>query len=249
MYNGSVVPNYFTDEWADFVGLLYDWSSSGVWERDSAQVNDDTRTNNFLAGNHVAYMCYPTSEQLINISRRMSTADSSSSCMIIAPLADEDGTVRGYYSQPRSFEGIIIPAKSTDAQVLVQFIDWMYSDVEHYELAKYGIKGTHWVEGEDVTIGGETYKTWEYPANKAAQYNERPPYSGLLEILINLNVSNRTAATGLQKSRRGTSTLRSKRRRFPTSWKGSICQRSRAHIQRPQRRCRITIRIILSAML
>lgn len=191
MYNESVVPNYFTDEWADFVGLLYDWSSSGVWERDSAQVNDDTRTNNFLAGNHVAYMCYPTSEQLINISRRMSTADSSSSCMIIAPFADEDGTVRGYYSQPRSFEGIIIPAKSTDAQVLVQFIDWMYSDVEHYELAKYGIKGTHWVEGEDVTIGGETYKTWEYPANKAAQYNERPPYSGCWEILINLNVSNR----------------------------------------------------------
>ncbi len=191
MYNDMAVPNYFTDAWAEFVGLLYEWSSTGVWEIDSAQVNDDTRTNNFLAGKHVAYICYPTSEQLINTSRRMSAADSSSSCMIIAPLADEEGTVRGYYSQPRSFEGIIIPAKSKDAQVLVQFIDWMYSDVENYELAKYGVKGTHWVEGEDVTIGGETYKTWEYPANKAAEYNETPPYSGCWEILINLNVSNR----------------------------------------------------------
>lgn len=64
---------------------------------------------------------------------------------------------------------------------------------------KYGIKGQHWIEGPEKVINGVTYKTWEYPAAKYDEYTQNPPYSGMWELLPNLNVSNRVRSDLMDK--------------------------------------------------
>ena len=66
--------------------------------------------------------------------------------------------------------------------------------MENYELAYYGIKGKHWIEGEDVVIDGRTYNTWAYPAGKEAEYTAAKPYSGIYCLLESVNMSRRLYA-------------------------------------------------------
>lgn len=195
--DGRIIPPYCTAEYSEFVDFLYRWSHSGIWEIDSAQVNDDTRKSNFIAGKNAAFVSYPTPSELINLSRSLSNVDANAECMIIAPLAvTEKGekTVRGYYEQPAAFEGIVIPAKSENAELMIEFLDWMFASPDNYEMTKYGIKGEHWVDGGDVTIGDQTFKTWAYPDGKIDQFMQKPPYSGCWNLLINTNISNRIRA-------------------------------------------------------
>lgn len=201
--DGNLVPAQFTTGWDKYVDLMYRWSSTGIWEKESDTTSDDQRQSNFVAGKVAAYLAYPTAEQLIDLSRRVYAADSSAELMIIAPFASEDengnclynedgtqvvnGNLKGY----RSFYGGIVPYNSSNYEILIQYIDWMYSDVENYELCLYGVKGVDWIEGEDFVYGEKTYKTWRYPDDKADEYLSKPPYTGKYMLLENINVSNR----------------------------------------------------------
>lgn len=85
-------------------------------------------------------------------------------CIMLAPLrADDEETSKGNLRREYAFKGMMVPYKSENFELLLKYMNWLYSSTDNYELAYYGIKGVHWVEGEDVTIGGRTYKTWAYP--------------------------------------------------------------------------------------
>ena len=199
---GKLVPAQFTEGWEDYVDLMYNWSSTGIWESESDTTSDDQRQSNFVAGGVAAYMAYPTAEQLIDLSRRVYAADSSAELMVIAPFACEDANgdpimengeavVNGNMKSYRSFYGGIVPYNSKNYVTLIKYIDWMYSSAENYELCQYGVKGVDWVDGDDFTYAGKTFKTWKYPDNKADEYLSKPPYTGKFMLLENINVSNR----------------------------------------------------------
>jgi hypothetical protein len=200
--SGKLVPAQFTPGWDEYVDLMYQWSKDGVWEKESNNTTDDQRQTNFVAGRAAAYLAYPTAEQLINLSRKVYAADSSAELMIIAPFACEDAqgnaiyengeqVVNGNLKTNRSFYGGIVPYNSGNYEILIQYIDWMYSSVENYELCLYGVKGEDWVDGDDFVYEGKTYKTWRYPDDKADAYLLKPPYTGKYMLLQNINVSNR----------------------------------------------------------
>ena len=200
--DGKLVPAQFTPNWDKYVDVMYRWSSTGVWEKESNNTTDDQRQTNFIHGRAAAYMAYPTAEQLINLSRKVYANDSSAELMVIAPFACEDAhgqplvkdgevVVNGNLKTNRSFYGGIVPYNSANYEILIQYIDWMYSSAENYELCLYGVKGVDWVDGEDFTYGGNTYKTWRYPDDKADEYLMKPPYTGKYMLLQNINVSNR----------------------------------------------------------
>jgi hypothetical protein len=189
--SGNYVPAQFTSGAGDFMDQLWNWAKNGVWEPDSANMTDSTRLTYFLSGYSGVYITYPEISNIINVARKLNAYNSNAEYMVIAPLADKDGNVNGFQKIQRSFNGVIIPLKSTDSVTLVKFIDWMYSDTDNYELCKYGVKGTDWVEGEDKIVNGVTYNTWSYPDSKVEEYNNNPPYSGKFCILQNINVSNR----------------------------------------------------------
>ncbi len=45
--------------------------------------------------------------------------------------------------------GVVINAKSTNAERVLMFINWLESSQENYDLYMYGVKGKHYVERED----------------------------------------------------------------------------------------------------
>ena len=188
--DGKYAPAQFAQGTADFMQQIWEWAKNGIWEAESASMPDQTRLQNFMAGFSAVYCTYPQIENLISVARKVNANDPNAELMVIAPLAKDDGTVNGYLKMQRAFSGMILPLKSDDAALMIQYVDWLYSDPDNYELAKYGIKGEHWVDGEDYVSGGKTYKTWVYPDGKEDQFNENPPYSGLYAILPNINVSN-----------------------------------------------------------
>ena len=109
----------------------------------------------------------------------------------VSEVKDGEVVVNGNLKTNRSFYGGIVPYNSANYEILIQYIDWMYSSAENYELCLYGVKGVDWVDGEDFTYGGNTYKTWRYPDDKADEYLMKPPYTGKYMLLQNINVSNR----------------------------------------------------------
>lgn len=188
--DGKYAPAQFGPNVAKWYDAIQSWAQKGLWEPESSNVADSTRRSWFASGQAAVYSAEPTVENLIATSRLVRAQDPTAEVMLIAPLADNEGHVNGY-SNPYAPDGIIIPEKSNDAEVLVQYIDWLYSDPENYELAALGVKGTHWVEGDDFTVNGNTYKSWRYPDEKVDEYNENSPYNGKFLLLKNINVSNR----------------------------------------------------------
>ena len=216
--DGNFGPSQLQPEYDRYLQMMWHWAKDGVWEKDASVNSDDNRLTAFVAGQAACYIAYPEIKNLITVARRAQAANPGSEYMIIAPLAtstdisdydylfedtvdianlpteasgEGERQVIGNLSNPRAFYGLILPYMNEQPENYIKFIDWMYSDVENYELAKYGIKGTHWVEGEDKVVDGVSYKTWKYPDQYAAQYQEKAPYSGAWEILENINVSNR----------------------------------------------------------
>lgn len=202
--NGKFVPAQFTPNWDKYVDLMYNWANEGIWEQESNNTTDDQRQTNLIAGTAAAYLAYPTAEQLIMLSKKFYAANTGSEeLMVIAPFASEDNNgkclynpdgsqvVNGNLKTQRSFYGGIIPYRSKNSEILIQYIDWMYSSAENYELCLYGVKGTDWIEGDVFTYGGNSYKTWEYPSEKVDEYLLKPPYTGKYMLLENINVSNR----------------------------------------------------------
>lgn len=203
--DNNYVPPQFMPGFERYIDLMYQWNKDGIWEKDNIAMTEESRLTKFVAGQSAAFMCYPEAKQLIKISNTFRAANPDSELMMIAPLANNDesgnpimeGDTRQVYGNlktARAFTGLIIPFRAKNADKLVQFIDWMYENPENYELAKYGIKGEHWIEGEDRIIQNVSYKTWAYPDAKSAEFMVAPPYSGMWELLPNINVSNRISA-------------------------------------------------------
>lgn len=205
--NGKLVPPQLGENFGDSLQLMYDWIDMGIYEPSANNLTETQMRSNFMTGKSAAFICYPEIENLIEVVRTAQTMNAvpNAEYMMLAPLAsvDENGDtimengepkVNGFIKNPRSFCGSIIPKKSKHPEITLKFLDWLASDPENYELAKYGIKGEHWIEGEDKVIGGVTYKTWEYPPAKSEEYKLNPPYSGKWDLIENINVSNRIRA-------------------------------------------------------
>ncbi len=202
--NGKYVPSQFTPGWDKYVDLMYRWSNEGIWESESNNTTDDQRLTNLIADKSAAYLAYPTAEQLISVSKRFYAAHSGNEeLMVIAPFASEDADgkallndsgeqiINGNLKTARGFYGMIIPYRAKNAEILIQYIDWMYSSVENYELCQYGVKGVDWLEGDPVVYNGKEYQTWVYPDDKKDEYLLKPPYTGKFTLLRNINISDR----------------------------------------------------------
>ena len=66
---------------------------------------------------------------------------------------------------------------------MLKFLNWVFESEDNYNLCRYGIEGEHWVNNGDGT--------YSYPAGKES-YLTAPPYSGILTLLENQNISNLT---------------------------------------------------------
>ena len=204
--DGTVVPGHFTEGGQRMMDYMWKWARDGIWENESLQVEDTDRIGWFANESSAVYMSYPDVEYLISSMRTVSGINPQLDYVMIAPLADDvteegiayaaehggQGIVRGNMQDLKASEALIIPDhRDTDTEVLLSFIDWQLSSKENYELCKYGVKGTHWDEGDPIAWGEDTYETWVYPLSDREEFTQHPPYSGKYLLVENINISNR----------------------------------------------------------
>ena len=136
-------------------------------------------------------MDWPEVTSQVDVARSLKEA-TGADCIMLAPLLTEgsETETNGNSRIPSAFSGLAVPLKSKNYELLLKYIEWLYSDVENYELAQYGIEGRHWV----ATTEENGQPGWDYPSDKKAQYETNPPYSGKYCLVEDYTLSDRLSA-------------------------------------------------------
>ncbi len=179
----EVVPGWISEGYDKMLSIMYTWQKSKLWEADHATIPDQTRITNFVNGKAAIYCADPTISNLISVARQVKASDPDAELAILNPIdaVDESGAaVEGsgaYVASSRTTDCMVINKKSTKAELLIKYLDWMYSDKANYELCAYGVEGEHWVATRDGF--------YKYPDAMADRYFKNPPYSGVFALLHN----------------------------------------------------------------
>ena len=184
MVGDKIYPAYATDSYLKVLEYERMLQTEKLWIENP--INATSSERDFKAGKASIFISYPDVEQEIDIVRELKET-TGDDCIMIAPLAKDDGTVNGNARHETAFLGMVVPQKGENTELLLRFLNWMYADPANYEIAKYGIEGEHWVK--TTTVDGKP--GYAYPAAKKAEYEKKPAYDGLYCFLPNVNVSDR----------------------------------------------------------
>lgn len=89
--------------------------------------------------------------------------------------------------------GLLVNAKSAEADRVLMFVNWLQSKQENYDLLMYGIKGTHYIEEKDYisppegTDMEDSFFGWGWKAPFRNMDYERANFSGLKEEIKRYN--------------------------------------------------------------
>ena len=188
----EVVPGWISEGYQEMLNYEYAWQKDGIWESDNTVKTDEQRISDFTNGKAAVYCVDPNVQNLINVARQVKSTDvgKNAEFTVLAPLdaVDEQGNaIEGsgaYVEVSRTTDCLIFNRRrAATAELVVKYLDWMYSSVENYELCMYGVEGEHWVKSRDGF--------YTYPAGKESQFLTRPPYSGAFALLHNDELSYR----------------------------------------------------------
>lgn len=88
---------------------------------------------------------------------------------------------------------LLVNAKSTQADRVLMFINWLQSEQENYDLLMYGIKGTHFIEEQDYITPPEgvsindSFFNWGWKSPFRNMEYERANFSGLKDVVKQYN--------------------------------------------------------------
>lgn len=182
----EVVPGWISENYGKVLQQEYDWVNDGLWERDNTTISANQRLSNLAAGKSAVYFLNPTITNLIDVARKCKEIDEKAEFTILDPLdaVDENGNVvenSGAFAEvSKNTDCLIINKKSNKAPLIIEYLDWMYSNKANYELCAYGIKGEQW---KDSSFGDNYYEyTDDY-------YVTHKPYSGVFALIHNDDIS------------------------------------------------------------
>ena len=180
--NEQVVPGFVTEEYQKVLKKEYDWAKAGITSDESEIILLEQGETNFVAGKTGVFVLDPTVQHLIKVARRCKEIDESAEFTVLGALPETSGSAkRGFMKNtPATFAACILKTSQNAAEI-IKFINWVYSSEDNYNLCRYGIEGKHWVDNGDGTY---SYSDESYVTN--------PPYSGILTLVENQNVSNLT---------------------------------------------------------
>lgn len=191
--DGRIIPSYAEDGYLELMEFERRLQLEKLWIENPSATSVDLKQY-FASGKGSVFVEWPEVTSQASIAANLKS-EIGVDCIMLAPLkADGEETSKGNLRREYAFMGMMVPYKSENYELLLKYLNWLYSSVENYELAYYGIKGKHWIEGEDVVIDGRTYNTWAYPAGKEAEYTAAKPYSGIYCLLESVNMSRRLYA-------------------------------------------------------
>ena len=183
-YQGKnyVIPGGGQEGYAEILELENRWARAGVINPSADSVTVDKGESEFIAGTTGIFFQDPTVTHLIKVARKCKIMNPDAEFTVLGALTkDAESTDKGFMRNSVATFAACVPESSKHAELIVKYLDWMYSDVENYLLCQYGIEGTHWVNN-----GDGTYSFVEpYSITNA-------PYSGVLALVENQNMANLT---------------------------------------------------------
>lgn len=176
----EIVPGNLTEAYKESLHYEYYWENTGLWEADSYTKPKTNRLNDYVNGNGALYVVDPKVTNLIKVSRQVKAHNPSATFTFLNPLkgVDSSGNATeksGFHEKQTATDCLAINKSTPNADMVLKYISWLTSSRENYELAKYGVKNTHWIDA------GEGFYT--YPADKAEKYVLDPPYSGIYSLI------------------------------------------------------------------
>lgn len=182
--NDKVLPGYLTDEYAEMLNYEYSLSSNNVTSTQEADWLLEQSESAFIGGNTGVFITDPTVQHLISVARKTKSADKSAEFTVLGPMTKDDAsTEKGFMANTTATFAAVVLKNSTNSMAIAKFLNWVYKNADNYNLCRYGIEGKHWVNNGDGT--------YSYPAGKE-DYLVKAPYSGILTLVENQNISNLT---------------------------------------------------------
>jgi putative aldouronate transport system substrate-binding protein len=124
----------------------------------------------------------PTIQHLITVARRTKAVNPNAEFTVLGALTkDENSEKKGFMRNPEATFGAVVMKQSENVNEIMAFLNWVYESEENYNLCRFGIEGTHWVNNGDGT--------YSYPANSGYSVTA-PAYSGILTLVENQRMSN-----------------------------------------------------------
>ncbi len=205
LYNNKIVPGSVTGYYKEVLKLEYEWARPydmtggirrSIISPEASAIKLDRAENAFVAGNTGVFVQDPTIQHLIKVARMTKANVPTAEFTVLGPMRayrdvnacpqDADGNpLKGFMRNPEATFAAVILSTSRNARKIIEFLDWVYSDEDIYNLCRYGIEGEHWINNGDGT--------YSYPAGKE-EYLTRAPYSGILTLVENQHISNLTYA-------------------------------------------------------
>lgn len=178
--NEQVVPGFVTEEYQKVLKKEYDWGKAGITSDEAEIILLEQGETNFVAGKTGVFVLDPTVQHLIKVSRRCKEVNESAEFTVLGALPETAGSAKKGFMKntPATFAACILKTSQNAAEI-IKFINWVYSSEDNYNLCRYGIEGKHWINNGDGT--------YSYPDES---YVTNPPYSGILTLVENQNVSN-----------------------------------------------------------
>lgn len=182
--DGKVVPGFCTDEYLKTIQLENRWSKLGLYSQEWQTILLEAGERNFVGEKTGVFVLDPTIQHLIKVARKCKSANANAEFTVLGGLALEKGGERKSFeaASVSPFAACIL-STSTKTKQILNFVNWMYKSADNYNLCKYGVEGVHWVNNHDGT--------YSYPEGKES-YLVNPPYSGILSLVENQNISNLT---------------------------------------------------------
>ena len=191
--SGKIIPSYAAPGYLELMKFERTLQTEELWIENPSATTVDLKQY-FASGKGSVFVEWPEVTSQATMAQNLKS-EIGVDCIMLAPIkADGEQTSKGNLRREYAFMGMISPYKSQNTELLMKYMNWLYTSRENYELAKYGIKGAHWIEGEDVTINGTTYDTWKYPQGKEAEFAAAKPYSGIYCLIESVNMSSRLYA-------------------------------------------------------
>lgn len=182
---GNLIPSYATENYCKVLELYRSFQEKKLWIESPASAQNNK--SYFISGKGGIYLDWPEITNQIDVARSLKAA-TGVDCIVVEPLLKEgsDTETNGNMRINPAFSGIAFPQKAKNHELVLRYLDWLYADVENYELAKYGIEGRHWIK-----IDNEQGSFWDYPAEKKAEYTQLLPYSGKYCLINDYFISDR----------------------------------------------------------
>ena len=180
--SGDVMHGYAQAEYKQILDVEHDYVINGILSKESQTIYLDAAERAFASGQTGIFIQDPTVTHLIKVARKTKAANPNAEFTVLGALTkDGTSTEKGFMRNSVATFAACVLKSSSNAEKIVRFVNWMYSDVDNYLLCKYGVEGVHWVNNGDGT----------YSYANEEDYT-KPPYSGVLALVENQNLADLT---------------------------------------------------------